>query len=79
MPLVIGLPPRCFKRELAENFRRGCLLPMKMPFRPDGDQMEDRGGPIENKKLPKGYLNPPGSFTSASSGNTIFSSATPEG
>jgi len=32
-----------------------------------------------NKKPPKGHSNPPGSFTSASSGNTIFSSATPEG
>jgi hypothetical protein len=68
------------KRRLAENFRRRYLLPKKMPFRSDGDQLEDRGGSIENKKKPpKGYSNPPGGFTSASSGNTIFSSTTPEG
>jgi hypothetical protein len=56
MPLVIGLPPRCFKRGLAESFRRGYLLPMKMPFRPDRDQMEDRGGPLLRikKNLQKG-------------------------
>ncbi len=82
MPLVVALPPRCIKRGLAENLRRGYLLPMKMPFRSDGDQLEDRGGlPLLeiNKKPPEGYYNPLGGFTSASSGNTTFSSAIPEG
>jgi len=53
---------------------------MKMPFRPDGDQREDRCGPIENKQeAHRKVLNPLAGFTSASSGYPIFSSATPEG
>jgi hypothetical protein len=60
MPLVICLPPRCFKRRLAQNFRRRYHLPIiedtiQVRWGSEGDQnclIADNRGPLREFKTP---------------------------